>query len=118
MMLHSPLPLPLTLVSSFLSDMEPQTITKEDLLKHARDDKANFDAINATLSTLATKEDVKQIIEVFNNLKTAGQIIAGGSKWGYRILITIAAIVFATATITGGFKAILVGLLGWIMPKS
>lgn len=93
-------------------------ISKEQFEDHLEEDKRAFSAIHKKLDLLATKEDMKQIVEAFNAIKNAGSVLTIGGKWGFRVLMTLSAIILAWGVIMGGFKAILAGIFGWaVTPK-
>lgn len=101
-----------------ISSMETKPITREEFELHLEADKVAFRTIHEKLDLVATKKDMEQIVETFNALKSAGTIIAGGGKWGYKILITVASIVMAWLVVTGGIKAVLATIFGWaVTPK-
>jgi hypothetical protein len=88
-------------------------ISQEQFDRHLEDDKKSFKALNDKLDLVATKKDMEQIVEAFNTIKTAGILLAGGGKWGFRILTTLAGIVIAWGIVTGGLKAAVAAIFGW-----
>lgn len=81
-----------------MTDMLPNLVTKEDL------------------KGLATEKSVREVVHWQKNIVAAGEIIAGGSKWGYRAILVIATLLGAIAVITGAWKAVFVWAAA-LLPK-
>lgn len=82
---------------------EHQLTIKElaDMIQqHSIDDDLRF-------SQLATKEDIKEMMDAFDDYMTALRLFRTTSKWGYRVLLVTASIVIAVVSIGGGYKTIL-----------
>jgi hypothetical protein len=56
---------------------------------HADEDKTNFDAIHARMDTLATKEDIREVLEVMKSLN----IVIGGFKFTFNNAAKIGAFI-------------------------
>lgn len=63
----------------------------------------------------ATKHDVSPVIELYNTLAMSGKIVSGGGKWFSRAVLVTASLIIAFGVISGGFKAFLAGIIGWVM---
>lgn len=74
---------------------------------HAIDDATHFKSIEEKMSTLATKADIKEMKEAFDDFIYAMKLFRSGSKWGYRAFLVVASIVVATVAIGGGYKTII-----------
>lgn len=64
-------------------------------------------------ASLATKEDIAQIVQVFGNIKTAASILSIGGRYGFKTILTIAGFITAILIIIGGFKTALAALFAW-----
>lgn len=104
--------------------MDQFTQLQEDLKTHQLNDSMEFGkasdqrtliqesvvAIEKKLETLATKEDVRGVVQAYKSFMLAEKIITGGGKWSFRALVVIATLIGALIVILGGFKT----ALGWI----
>ena len=79
----------------------------ENLTKHQQDDAAHFIAIEEKMEVLATKADIKEMKEAFNDFVYAIQVFRSTSKWGYRSLLVLAGLIVAIVSIGGGFRTII-----------
>jgi hypothetical protein len=70
---------------------------------------AHTEEDNKRLENLATKDDIKEMQEAFNDFIKALKVFRSTSKWGYRALLVVSSVVIAVVTIGGGFKTI----IGW-----
>ena len=74
--------------------------------QHEIADATTFAEMSKQMANLATKDDIKDMKEAFEDIVNTIKIFKAGSKWSYRILIVLASIVAALAGIIGGFKII------------
>lgn len=70
---------------------------------------AHTEEDNKRFENLATKDDIKEMQEAFNDFIKALKVFRATSKWGYRTLLVVSSVVIAVVTIGGGFKTI----IGW-----
>lgn len=69
------------------------------------------------IANLATKDDIKEIVKIYDNMKLAGNIISGSGKWSYKALLILAGIIAAWVVIFGGAKAALAWGIAALMPR-
>ena len=74
---------------------------------HQQDDTKQFKLLEEKMNTLATKEDIKEMKEAFEDCTKAGAFVRIGGIWGYRTLLVFATIMVSIVAIGGGFKTIL-----------
>ena len=88
--------------------MTQKSTTNEQLAdmihQHSIDDDIRF-------AKLATKEDIKEMKDAFDDFVTALRVFKNTSKWGYRTLLVLASVIIAVVSIGGGFKTI----TGWFL---
>ena len=105
--------------------------------EHAQNDKRHFDDIaqllkgqptkedfvkfQATIEEgtklLATKQDMAELLTVWNNIKIGAGFVSGGGKWAYRFILLLAALFGAWAVVTGGLKAMAIAISHWALSR-
>lgn len=73
------------------------------MIEHELSDEQHFADIQERMTTLATKDDVKEILEVFKTVKIGWGIFNVSGK----TLMWIGGVIVAISLITGAWKAIL-----------
>lgn len=78
-----------------MDELIPMLVTKDDL------------------KGLASEKSVRDVVHWQKNIVTAGEIISGTGKWGYRAVLVLAALLGAFAIITGAGK----GAIAWLLTR-
>ena len=68
-------------------------------------------ATREDIASLATRESVEEVLRVFNVISTTLRMTSTGGKWGYRIILGLAAFIAALSVITGAWKGMLATLI-------
>lgn len=63
-----------------------------------------LEQFNLAIAGLAKTEDIARLNNIVHNFTIAAQLLEAGSKWAYRALLVIAAMVVAFGVIGGGIK--------------
>lgn len=66
---------------------------------------------------LATKADVKPVVDFYSNLVLSAKITSNGGKWISRFVLGLVAFFVAVGALTGMFKGFIAWLVAWAMPK-
>lgn len=90
----------------------PRIIALENW-KTAHDEIVGALATKKDLEGLATQSDIKEIVNVFGNIKIAANVFAVGGRFGYKTLLITAGAIGALAVIIAFVKAGLAGLIAW-----
>lgn len=68
-------------------------------------------ATKEDIANLATRESVEEVLKVFHIISTTLRVTSKGGKWGYRIILGLAAFIAALSVITGAWKGMLAALI-------
>lgn len=102
--------------------MDNEPVTQKQFREHSADDARHFKAINEAIAALptkgdmdklATRDDMKEVLEIWKNVQLTGRILSGGGKWAWRTILVVAGIIGAVGIITGGLKAVIAGVVSW-----
>lgn len=80
---------------------------RNDYSNHIKDDAVNFQEIKDSMILVATKQDIKEMKEAFEEFTRAISFLKVGGRIGYRVLLVFATIMVSIVAIGGGFKTIL-----------
>ena len=87
-------------------------VQADNLRTHQEEDMVHFKAMDEKMDTLATKDDIKEMKDAFEDFTKAVGFLKTGGKWGYRTLLVLATIVVSIVAIGGGFRTMFQWLTG------
>lgn len=91
---------------------EDQKRHLDEALK-AQDKKISVLATKDDLKKLATKEDIRNVVNVYNAFVTAGNIVSKSGGWLSKIIPLVASIIIAIGVISGAWKM----MVAWLLSK-